>query len=122
MGDERKCGIRRRTAVLLLLILVYGAGVWYYRGHFLPGTVADGMDLSWMSPAQVEERLERYTLTLEERTAAGAVAEEVLTGGRLGLGWGGRGGATESAGRAGCLEMASGRLAEAGRKGDCGMG
>ena len=88
MGDERKCGIRRRTAVLLLLILVYGAGVWYYRGHFLPGTVADGMDLSWMSPAQVEERLERYTLTLEERTAAGAVAEEVLTGGRLGLGWG----------------------------------
>lgn len=85
---ERKCHIGRGTIVLLLLILVYGAGVWYCRGHFLPGTVADGMDLSWMSLAQVEERLDRYTLTLEERTAAGSVAEEVLTGGQLGLSWG----------------------------------
>lgn len=73
---------------MLSFTLVYGTGARYYRGHFLPGTVADGMDLSGMSLARVEERLNHYTLTLEERTAEGSPAEEVITGGQLGLGWG----------------------------------
>ncbi|HCT90227.1 MAG TPA: hypothetical protein DF613_02410 [Lachnospiraceae bacterium] len=96
-GMERKKGCGRsasewRGIVLLLLVFVYGAGVWYYRDHFLPGTVVDGIKLSRMSRRDAEALLESYTLTLEERMADGAAAEEVLTGRQLGLSWGDEGG------------------------------
>ena len=88
MEEKRKNYFRGGTVVLLFLAVLYGVGIWYYRDHFLPGTVADGMDLSQMSLEEVEARLDHYTLTLEERTADGSMVEEVLNGRQLGLGWG----------------------------------
>lgn len=88
MEEKRKNYFRGGTVVLLFLAVLYGVGIWYYRDHFLPGTVADGMDLSRMSLEEVEARLDHYTLTLEERTADGSTAEEALNGRQLGLGWG----------------------------------
>lgn len=85
---EKKVRYCWRWGLCLALAIVYVTGALYYRNHFLPGSVADGMDISRMSPADVKERLSSYTLTLRERTAAGAAAEEVLTGEQLGLGLG----------------------------------
>ncbi len=67
---------RQQRLVILLVILVilcgvYGGGVWYFTGHFLPNTSINGVDCSYKTAAQVDsafvEKADTYVLTLIER-------------------------------------------------------
>ncbi len=57
--------------IAVFLILLYAGGCVYFAGHFTPGTVLNGTDVSFCSAAKASERLETsaadYTLTVHGR-------------------------------------------------------
>lgn len=68
-GIGKKIGIFM-LVVLLLLVLVYGVGVWFFGSHFLFQTTVDGEDFSLKSTKEVEnylvQQVDDYTLTIKE--------------------------------------------------------
>lgn len=59
--------------IVLLLLLVagaYGAGVYYFSSHFLPGSLINGLNCSYMTLDEAQDEIAQeigtYTLTLHE--------------------------------------------------------
>lgn len=54
------------AVILLVVAVVYGAGVWFFSGHFFPRTTLGGLDVSLQDPATVasalDDRLSSYQL------------------------------------------------------------
>ena len=64
------------TLIIILLLLtagVYGYGVYYFTEHFLPGSMVNGFNCSYMTVSQSEELLTQkvgaYVLTIDTRKA-----------------------------------------------------
>ncbi len=74
------CGI-----LTALLLAVYCGGMIYYQNRFAKGTVIDQVDVSGMTIAELEERIESYTLRVLERKSDGTTLEEEIPGTDIGL-------------------------------------
>ncbi|MDE5938711.1 MAG: peptidoglycan binding domain-containing protein [Lachnospiraceae bacterium] len=70
---------------LLVLLVVYMAGLGRYQSCFLNGTVIDKVDVSGMSIPELEERIGRYSLRVIERQADGTTLEEEILGSEIGI-------------------------------------
>ena len=49
------------AVLLVLTAAVYGYGVYYFSGHFFPGTQVNGFNCSYMDQAEAEKLLEKKT-------------------------------------------------------------
>ena len=65
---------------LFLLAAAYAGGIYYYRSHFLNGTVIDRVDVSGMTIGELQERIEDYMLRIVERKTDGTAMEEDIQG------------------------------------------
>lgn len=85
MSTGKKIIIGLICVLFLLTAGAYGVGVCYFTNHFLPGSVVNGFNCSYMSEEETEELLskqtEAYVLTLYTRN--GGI--ESLTAEQLGL-------------------------------------
>ena len=71
-GQKHRCRkLIIAVGILVLLAIIYLAGALYFRNHFLPHTVVNGIDCGGksieQSTAAFEETAADYTLTLKER-------------------------------------------------------
>ncbi len=72
-------------AALLVLLIVYIAGLNRYQSCFLNGTVIDEVDVSGMSISELEEQIGKYSLCVIERQADGTTLEEEIPGNEIGI-------------------------------------
>ena len=72
-------------ASLLVLLIVYIAGLNRYQSCFLNGTVIDEVDVSGMSISELEEQIGKYSLCVIERQADGTTLEEEIPGSGIGI-------------------------------------
>lgn len=61
MSTGRKVMIGMIVVLFVLTVGAYFFGVYYFTGHFLPGSQVNGFNCSYMTEAQTEELLERQT-------------------------------------------------------------
>ena len=61
MSTGRKLVVSLIAVLLVLTAAVYGYGVYYFSGHFLPGTQVNGFNCSYMDQAETEKLLEKKT-------------------------------------------------------------
>ena len=61
MSTGRKILIGLIAVLLLLTAAVYGYGVYYFSGHFLPGSLVNGFNCSYMDQKEAEELLAKKT-------------------------------------------------------------
>ena len=61
MSTGRKLVVSLIAVLLVLTAAVYGYGVYYFSGHFLPGTQVNGFNCSYMGQAETEKLLEKKT-------------------------------------------------------------
>ena len=71
MSVGRKIMIVLIIAFVLLTVGTYGLGVWYFRDHFLPGTMINGFHCAFMtveeSEALLNKKVGAYVLAIETR-------------------------------------------------------
>lgn len=86
-GKKRKLLIAAAIVLtpLLVLLVVYMAGLERYQSCFLNGTVIDKVDVSGMSIPELEERIGKYSLRVIERQADGTTLEEEILGSEIGI-------------------------------------
>lgn len=70
---------------VLCLAAVYFRGVSFYQSHFVSGTVINQVDVSGMTVDELRERIQGYTLRVEERCTDGTMLEEEILGAEIGL-------------------------------------
>ena len=70
---------------VLCLAAVYFRGVSFYQSHFVSGTVINQVDVSGMTVDELRERIQGYTLRVEERCTDGTMLEEEILGTEIGL-------------------------------------
>lgn len=61
MGTGRKLLIGLTAVLLLLTAAAYGYGVYYFTGHFLPGSLVNGFNCSYMDQEEAESLLQQKT-------------------------------------------------------------
>lgn len=61
MSTGRKILIVLIAVLLLLTAAAYGYGVYYFSGHFLPGSLVNGFNCSYMDQKEAEELLAKKT-------------------------------------------------------------
>ncbi|MDO5134971.1 MAG: peptidoglycan binding domain-containing protein [Eubacteriales bacterium] len=95
MGTGKKVVI---TLILLLLFLTAGAytyGVYYFSGHFLPGSMVNGFNCSYMTAWEAEELIAKkvgaYALTIGTMNNG----QEAIRAGEAGLSFQSSGGAAQ---------------------------
>lgn len=72
--------------VLLVCILaLYGAGVWFFNDHFTPGTTVDGIDASFMTPHELEDALQNRASSYTQRITGGDGFEMSIAAGDVDL-------------------------------------
>ena len=59
MSTGRKVLIGVIAVLLLLTVAAYGFGVYYFTRHFLPGSLVNGFNCSYMDETEAEELLTR---------------------------------------------------------------
>lgn len=66
---RRHRGLKAFLIVLAVLAVVYGAGYFFFTGHFVPRTMVGGIDASWLSVDQLAEQAREtigaYTVTVK---------------------------------------------------------
>lgn len=71
IGEWLRAHKKLVLAVVAVVVVVYLSGVFYFSGHFSPGTEINGHKVAGQTAAEVkilvEEDLEAHTLVLEER-------------------------------------------------------
>ncbi|MDE7265857.1 MAG: L,D-transpeptidase/peptidoglycan binding protein, partial [Lachnospiraceae bacterium] len=70
---------------VLCILVVYLYGFNHYQSCFMNGTIIDQVDVSGMSIAQLTERIQDYTLQVEQRQSDGSVLVEEILGSEIGL-------------------------------------
>ena len=85
MSSRKKIMITLIIILLLLTAGVYGYGVYYFTEHFLPGSMVNGFNCSYMTVSQSEELLTQkvgaYVLTIDTRNNG----QESITAKQAGL-------------------------------------
>lgn len=71
--------------VVALLAVAYGAGVFFFAGHFLPGTIINGVDVSWKTPDEVHDTVAR-TLVDYQLEITGYDCDTILSGKEIAYG------------------------------------
>ena len=61
MSTGRKILISLIAVLFLLTAAAYGYGVYYFSGHFLPGSFVNGFNCSYMDQKEAEKLLSRKT-------------------------------------------------------------
>lgn len=67
--EEKKTGMSTGRKILISMIVIlfvltaaaYGYGVYYFSGHFLPGSLVNGFNCSYMNQEEAEQLLEQKT-------------------------------------------------------------
>lgn len=72
-------------AAVVVLLIVYMAGINRYQSCFLNGTIIDEVDVSGMSISELEEQIGKYSLCIIERQADGTTLEEEIPGNEIGI-------------------------------------
>ena len=71
MSTGRKVLIGVIAVLLLLTVAAYGFGVYYFTRHFLPGSLVNGFNCSYMDEAETEDLLtqatDAYVLAVQTR-------------------------------------------------------
>lgn len=69
--NRRQLGFGIAGGVILLLLLIYGIGVLYYQGHYLPSTTVAGQSISNQSiesaKTKIQSELENKTILFSEK-------------------------------------------------------
>ena len=85
MSSRKKIMITLIIILLLLTAGVYGYGVYYFTEHFLPGSMVNGFNCSYMTVSQSEELLTQkvgaYVLIIDTRNNG----QESITAKQAGL-------------------------------------
>ena len=85
MSSRKKIMITLIIILLLLNARLYGYGVYYFTEHFLPGSMVNGFNCSYMTVSQSEELLTQkvgaYVLTIDTRNNG----QESITAKQAGL-------------------------------------
>ena len=85
MSSRKKIMVTLSRILLLLTAGVYGYGVYYFTEHFLPGSMVNGFNCSYMTVSQSEELLTQkvgaYVLTIDTRNNG----QESITAKQAGL-------------------------------------
>lgn len=80
MSSRKKIMITLIIILLLLTAGVYGYGVYYFTEHFLPGSMVNGFNCSYMTVSQSEELLTQkvgaYVLTIDTRITDRKVSQQ----------------------------------------------
>ena len=73
--NKEKAGAGRTIVILLVVLLLlftagaYGYGVYYFSSHFLPGSMVNGFNCSYMTSEDTEkllnQRVSAYVLAVE---------------------------------------------------------
>ena len=68
--NRKQLGFGIAGGVILLLLLIYGIGVLYYQGHYLPSTTVAGQSISNQSiesaKTKIQSELENKTILFSE--------------------------------------------------------
>ena len=87
MSVRKKIMITLIVILLLLTAGVYGYGVYYFTEHFLPGSMVNGFNCSYMTVKESEELLtkktEAYVLTINTRNNGQERVEPILAAGTI---------------------------------------
>ena len=71
MGTGRKILIGLTAVLFILTAAAYGYGVFYFTGHFLPGSFVNGFNCSYMDQEEAEtllkKKTEAYVLAIQTR-------------------------------------------------------
>ncbi len=59
------------AAILVLLAVVYGAGVWFFSAHCYPGIVVASVDASFLSKEELAERIDQAARDYKIEVSAG---------------------------------------------------
>ena len=73
-------GIKIICACVLLLLVVYAGGCYYYGNHFQRGTLIDQVDVSNLTVQDLADRVDAYFLRIQERKSDGSSYEESIDG------------------------------------------
>ena len=85
MSTGRKLVVSLIAVLLVLTAAVYGYGVYYFSGHFLPGTQVNGFNCSYMDQAETEKLLEKKTQAYGSTYKRERSGEHVGRGNRSGI-------------------------------------
>ena len=78
-------GIKIICACVLLLLVVYAGGCYYYGNHFQRGTLIDQVDVSNLTVQDLADRVDAYFLRIQERKSDGSSYEESIDGKAINL-------------------------------------
>ena len=85
MSARKKIMISMIVILLLLTVGAYGYGVYYFTEHFLPGSMVNGFNCSYMTVEDAEDlltkRVASYVLTINTRNNG----QESITAEQAGL-------------------------------------
>lgn len=82
----RNKGLIILAGVVVVLVAAYLGGMYYFSTHLLMGTHINDIDVSGKTPAQVDQEMEDYQLTVYETTAEGEQMETSFSGEQIGVG------------------------------------
>ena len=85
MSTGRKLVISLITVLLVLTAAAYGYGVYYFSGHFLPGTLVNGFNCSYIDQAETEKLLEKKTRAYVLAIRTRGNDQESMTAEEIGL-------------------------------------
>lgn len=72
-------------AAVVVLLIVYMAGINRYQSCFFNGTLIDEVDVSGMTIPELEEQIGKYSLRVIERQSDGTTLEEEILGSEIGI-------------------------------------
>lgn len=87
MTTGRKLVIGLIVVLFLLTAAAYGYGVYYFSGHFLPGTQVNGFNCSYMDQPEAEKLLEQKTAAYVLAIRTRGNGQESISAEEIGLGY-----------------------------------
>ena len=85
MSTGRKVLIGVIAVLLLLTVAAYGYGVYYFSEYFLPGSLVNGFNCSYMSREETERLLKRETAAYVLAVQTRGNGQESISADEIGL-------------------------------------
>lgn len=73
------------SAILMILLGLYGSGVWFYSSHFFPGSYVNDMEVSKYTAEDFVKDMNSYELIVQERLGDQSQEESMFLGSEIGL-------------------------------------
>ena len=97
--SPRKKRRRIRMFILGAIVAAYALGIWYFSGHFTPGTTVDGIYAAMMTPEELAQALKDHAASYEQHIVYKDLYETTVKGADIGLSFDGEKVATEASQR-----------------------